>query len=223
MLTASILNVIINHSMRKYYHENPPNVIPVHELCQCSQKAKFNRFVGEVGKASVVLTAMKPKVFIGELVHEGLEKILGEEKILCERTIERVFIVDNEQYRIVGSPDLAGDDFIADIKFSMSDRVPREKDILQIGIYNWLYRNQKVPFLIYITPNGLRIFECGQLIPVVLSTLKFNVDEVNDVVIRGLIRSLRDNIATPMWSWECNYCIYSDICPMKVRSREEDK
>jgi len=197
---------------REKYVRPDPNIIYVTELTKCSLKRVYSMKFQQL-LASEVLDSKK---FMGNLVHESLERILKEiykenikteaENTRRDKTVE----VDGVKYIIRGRIDaILGIDTGIEIKeTSNGENIPAEHHIEQVKIYNWLYSFPRT-ILIYVTPEGIFEFEV--------------TDRYTDADIIQKIKEFK----APRYDWECKYCEFRSVCSvyklMKRKQEEEEE
>ena len=146
----------------------------------------------------------EPSAVLGDLLHRGLESILKEAynaeiEVEKEKEIQAL----GKTYKIKGKADaiLPDSKTVIEIKSSRSDKgIPHLHHKLQLQIYLWLFEARN-GILIYITPDRVTEYEINQ--PLDDSTI---------------IRLVEDTITlknSPRFEWECKYCIFSVLCPIK--------
>ncbi len=198
VVVEKILNKILQHCIEKYHkwllegRQDLTN-IAVYELIGCRQRAIFNRSLPHV----VVAGSVKPNVIVGELVHEGIEKILGVE----EKVYSKKIVVDGVEYTINAQPDYFDGEILIDFKFTTMrpESLPHEKHIMQIRLYKWV-TGAKRAFIVYITPRGL---------------LEYEEDGCySDEDVKNLIKTW----TSPRFPWECSSCEYSGYCPIVAKT-----
>ena len=206
-LEELIINTLHQHLLRyqKYHKEREKlakekgckTYIPVHALIYCSQKYYFEQIFKE---RLATLTLTQPILIIGELIHQGIYQLFqGRAEI--EPLLYKVIEVGEEKYLLTGTPDLLlhtpQGDIIVDIKFSLTGEV-RDHYKLQIAYYKFL-ANTTQGYLLILSPKGIKI------VPV--------AEEITEPRIKTEISKLLDNTEHPKYEWECQYCLFKNLCP----------
>ncbi|MEM2757740.1 MAG: CRISPR-associated protein Cas4, partial [Sulfolobales archaeon] len=141
----------------------------------------------------------------GNLIHRGLQGILKErfgDSVKTEvEGLKEVILPSGDRIMIRGRADavLVSDEgnIGIEIKTSRSDiNIPHEQHLEQVMIYNWLM-DLNYSLLIYITLDRIAQFTIFD---------KFSESEIIDRIT---------NATFPRYGWECNYCVYSVLCPYK--------
>lgn len=201
-----IVEFLLRARLQEYLsHSKEENVIYVTDLVRCPLKVKFEREYKEL----IMSEILSPSAILGDLVHKGLESILKIEgyEIFSEVEKEKIVVVDGKEFKIKGRADVIlkkeNELIILEIKTARRDEgIPQRHHILQLRIYLWLFDANK-GILLYITPDRVTEFPIEGAI------------ETNSV-----IRMVEENLKlspSPRYSWECSYCIFSKICPNKVK------
>jgi len=191
-------------------HVREPGVYWVTDLVSCSQKEKFSRIYPELELAQL----FKPILIQGVLVHVGLENILkeilkdlgAEIEVEPETTLKLdlgKFIPGAGEVVIKGRVDLvvklpSKGRVGIEIKTARADlSLPHEHHVDQVKIYNTLF-NLDQSYLIYVTPDRVT---------------QYGIEE------RMSLADIAERVAKPRiprYSWECQYCPFSVLCPNKV-------
>jgi CRISPR/Cas system-associated exonuclease Cas4 (RecB family) len=97
-------------------------------------------------------------------------------------------------------PEAAKTKVVYEIKTSRSDvGLPYEHRLLQLRIYmNMVNATKGVVF--YLTPDRVAEF--------------FVTNPVSDEELKELVEEFLEFL-DPKYDWECSYCVYSTICPLK--------
>lgn len=182
-------------------HRREANVYWVSDLVRCPIKREF-----EIKYPEIALTNIySPYYILGDLIHKGLESIVSEElsaKIEVE-TSKDIQLSSGKKVMVKGRIDCIvttekGENIGVEIKSARADvGIPQQHHIDQVRIYNWLFDLTK-SILIYVTYNRVTEYEIRE---------KASIEEI--------IYRIEDRRA-PRYSWECNYCIYSILCPNKI-------
>jgi CRISPR-associated exonuclease Cas4 len=189
---------------KKKLEEKLDNEIFVTDLIYCPLKYRYQKVYKELAIGS----AFNPITLYGEVIHQGLEKILSTLFSISDANIEveyeKNILIDNNTYVIKGRIDVLINDYIIEIKSSSLDKnLPQAHHILQTRIYLWLANLDKA-LLVYITPN--RIVEY------------YIREAISDGELMDLVRSIITGQPAPRYPWECKYCIYAILCPSKKTS-----
>ena len=132
-----------------------------------------------------------------------LVETFGSEAVKTEVEYEREVIVDNVSYIVKGRIDAIVGDNVVEIKTSRSDiNIPHPHHVQQVRVYLWLTGLRR-GLLVYLTPERIAEF--------------YIETPASDGEIIDLIRSIIAGEPAPRYSWECNYCAYSSLCPRKTR------
>jgi len=188
-------------------HKREEGVYWVTDLVRCPLKRIYEFKYPEL-VASQVFT---PVFILGELVHKGLENLLqeyfGEGKVSIEvEGRKKVSLPSGKEVFIEGRADAIlvlenGDKIGIEIKSSRSDiGLPLEHHVEQVKAYNWLFSLKK-GVLLYVTPERIAQY------PI---TDRFTDEDI--------IERIMDTTA-PRYPWECSYCPFSVLCPMKLKGK----
>ncbi len=183
-------------------HVRVENEYYVTDLVRCPLKREY-----EVKYPELILRqAYDPVLLMGDIVHMGLESFI--EKLVKEGYIKGKAYIEVEGNKKLGDIVIKGriDAIIErengerigiEIKSSRRDiGLPHQHHILQVKIYNWLFDLDK-SVLIYLTPDRI---------------VEYTISErVGEDEVMELLKST----STPRWDWECQYCIFSILCPKK--------
>jgi CRISPR-associated exonuclease Cas4 len=201
-LGLDIVRLIYELSRDEYVrHVRESNVYWVSDLVRCLLKRNYELIYPELRMREVFI----PTLISGNLIHKGLQSVLkerfgGNVSVEVEASRE-VVLPTGDKVVIKGRADaiVSTDEGRVgiEIKTSRSDlNIPHEQHLEQVMIYNWLM-DLNYSLLIYITPDRITQF-----------TVLDRLTEA-DVVDRI------SNPTYPRYSWECNYCTYSVLCPYK--------
>ncbi len=199
----------MDHWFRKYHLKrsvlSSGDVVFVHELVTCSQRRVFD-LSGDYIQSWVTAHGVSP--IVGELIHEGFTRVLGEKLgdyiIVYEREFTKLVDLGGRVVSVIGTPDivlLKGEvpEVVVDIKFTRSPKIPYDHHKLQVMLYRWL-TGAKYSFLLYVCPDvGLKLIEVSEYL--------------TDDDVAKLVKETLENLAHPRFEWECQYCIYRSICP----------
>jgi len=182
-------------------HKREANVYWVSDLIKCPIKREF-----EIKYPEIALTNIySPYYILGDLIHKGLESIVSENlgaQVEVEKSRD-VQLSNGKKVVVKGRIDCIitteeGEKVGIEIKSARADiGIPQQHHIDQVKIYNWLFDLSR-SILIYVTYNRVTEYEI---------TERASMEEV--------IYRIEDRRA-PRYPWECNYCIYSILCPYKI-------
>ena len=184
-------------------HQREKDTFYVTDLVRCPLKAVYEEKFKELAIAEVY----NPSTLMGELIHMGLEtfnEIDGYE-VLSEVEGEKEVKVGEDIVRIKGRADIIlqkGDEkIIVEIKSARGDKgLPHLHHLMQLRAYLWLFGAEK-GILFYVTPDRFT---------------EFTVDNPLDEAT--IIKLVQENISlspSPRFAWECEYCVFSVVCPNK--------
>ncbi len=177
-----------------------PYVVYVTDLVSCSHKRVMRQ------RFPLLSFRFEPALVLGDLVHAGLEVLLGESGgWKPEVELAKEYRVEGETYTVKGRADLVkyGEDgepeIVAEIKTGrdLPGNQPHSHHVEQLRIYMELLGAEK-GVLVYITPERLLEFHLGR-------------GPGFDVEAR-LAETVRD-AARPRFDWECRYCPFRRFCP----------
>ncbi|RLG78121.1 MAG: CRISPR-associated protein Cas4 [Thermoprotei archaeon] len=179
------------------------NEIYVTELLMCPLKPRLFKKYPELALARI----FEPVLIMGDLLHRGAEQVLkeifGEDNVDVEVEVEREVVVEGQSYVIRGRIDAIIGDTIVEIKSGRSDvGIPHRHHIDQLRLYMWI-KNFSKGLLLYITNDRITEYPVTQ--------------PMSDGEVMDLVRSYLEMKLVPRYSWECNYCPYSVVCPSKVK------
>jgi CRISPR-associated exonuclease Cas4 len=175
--------------------------IGVSELVYCSNKFHLRRRYPEL----VLGENYASWNSFGRLIHLGLETLLGNAGFEVEREISRIINFDGIMVSVKGRMDAVGywnDKLtVVEIKSSRSDNdLPKEQHVLQIRIYMNMARAEQ-GILLYVTPDRLT---------------EYTIEKpLSDAELEILVKETLDNTRHPRYTWECQYCPFSMMCPYK--------
>jgi len=182
-------------------HVREPNVYWVTDLVRCSLKRDYEIKYPELSLREVFI----PFYISGSLIHRGLQEILKERFKDSVKTEVEYFkelsLHDGSRVVVKGRADVivSSDEgnVGVEIKTSRSDiNIPHEQHLEQVMIYNWLM-DLKYSLLVYITPERVAQYTVFE---------RFSESEIIDRIVSTVF---------PRYVWECNYCVYSVLCPYK--------
>ncbi len=186
----------------KEKHKREEGVYWVTDLVRCPLKRVYELTYPEL-TAKEVFT---PVFVVGNIVHWGIEWFLRERlgdavKVEVEGSRE-VILPNGDKVIIKGRIDAIVDmgegiRIGVEVKTSRSDvGIPQIHHRDQVRIYNWLFNLSKT-ILLYITPERVTQYEISE--------------RATDEEVISRILDTRG----PRYSWECNYCAFSVLCPNK--------
>lgn len=195
MSKMEIVDKIIEKRINEVRKELSEKEFFVTDLVACYKKREFRL------KYPVLsyIDAIKSNFILGYLVHRGIQSFLKEEFSADIEVSNKIKIDD---YVLHGRIDaIIGDGnekFGVEIKTARSDvGIPQEHHIDQAKIYNFLFDLPKT-ILLYVSPDRFTEFVVSD---------RFNEEEI--------LNRMRNISSAPRYSWECKYCIYSQICSEK--------
>ena len=179
------------------------NEIYVTELLLCPLKSRLAKQYPELALSRV----FDPPLFIGDMVHRGLQQtlkeIFGEENVEVEVEVEREVAVDGQSYVIRGRIDAVIGDTVVEIKSGRSDvGIPHKHHVDQLRLYMWM-RGAAKGLLLYVTNDRITEYPVEQ--------------PMSDGEVMDLVRSFLKGEPAPRYPWECNYCPFAVVCPRRVR------
>ncbi len=180
------------------------DVVYVTDLVSCSQKRVFRL------EMPLLSFRFEPPMLLGDLVHRGLEELLGDEGWVTEMEVVKRFEVDGRVVELRGRVDAAlvtdnGVEHVVEIKTARSIEKPLEHHVLQLQVYlNML--GAREGSLVYITPERL---------------LEYTFPRT-ELDLGLLVAETVRNEARPRFEWECRYCPYRRFCPY-ARLKEQER
>lgn len=177
-----------------------PTVIYVTDLVSCTNKYFMRRLYPDLAYA------FEPPAVLGDLAHAGLESLLREHGFLPEFQVEKHVEVGSALYRVKGRVDAYNPDTgeVVEIKTARTLRAePYEHHLAQINIYLNMLGSER-GYLVYFTHDRIAEFAVRRA----------------PVDLEGLVARLLRNEAHPLYAWECDYCPFRKLCPMRA-AREE--
>lgn len=149
---------------------------------------------------------------LGRAAHAGLQQLLqsyyptlGYEKLETEVEVEkRLVLHDGRDVLLTGRIDAlafkGGEKVVYEIKTAKSDTgLPHEHHLLQLRIYMNIVSTAK-GVLLYLTPDRVAEY--------------FVKEPISDEELMKLVEEFLE-FKGPRYDWECSYCVYSVICPLK--------
>ena len=187
-------------------HRREEGVYWIIDLVRCPLKRRYEFTYPEI-IASQVFT---PPFIQGDLIHKGLEEVLkkaypkGEVSVELEGRKE-VVLPNGKKVSVEGRADavisLGNERIGVEIKSLRSDTgIPLQHHMDQVRAYNWLF-DLAYSILIYITPERITQYKIAD---------RFSEGEVIERILSKEV---------PRYSWECNYCPYSVLCPHKITGK----
>jgi len=178
-----------------------PRIIYVTDLVSCSHKRELRKTFLEL------YFRFEPAMILGELLHRGLEEMLEEEGFKREQEFQLPIVLDisptstkEQEFIIKGRVDAIKDKTIVEIKTARGIRgIPHPHHLLQLQIYLNLLGGE-TGILIYVTPSKILEFEVPR----------------EEVDVKSLAEETVLDMRHPRWSWECNLCPFSKICPYSL-------
>jgi len=176
-------------------------VIFVTDLVRCPLKREYELKFPEIANSSL----LNPSNLIGDLVHEGLERVIdiGNYKKETEVEVSKDFFIEGKKVTIHGRIDLLfkseKEILVVEIKTSKRDiGIPKENHVLQLKIYMNLLNTSR-GILVYFTNDRIAEFIIE--------------GQISDEEMEGLISDHLRLYPTPKYNWECRYCYFSAFCP----------
>jgi len=192
-----LIEWFINDLLREK-RERRPYELWVTDLISCSNKYNLSLRYPEYAR----LTALKPPILNGTLIHQGFEAIIKEMGLgIIEKELSMNVNVDNVRYMIVGRVDIIYDNDLYELKtISIIPDSVLEHHKDQVNIYRKLCEENGIEirhaYVVYISPrDGIKCY------PV----------EKADVDISWRVKTIVHNTAIPMYDWECGYCIWGEL------------
>jgi len=204
MIVEKIFRAFLNFTSEKYKHEHIENRVHVHDLLRCKHKSYLETMFPEVS------SVLSPVLFLGEAVDEFVKLLVDKYKeelfpnlITTDGEYEKTILYNEKSFTIIGRPDIVLEDKIIEIKYSRTKNdKPLEHHINQLKTYMFLTQ-KKTGIIIYFTPAGI---------------IEHKIDEE---VSEDFVKELIDSWSSPRYDWECQYCVYRDICPYRVLQETE--
>uniref|UniRef100_A0A7J3PKD1 CRISPR-associated exonuclease Cas4 n=1 Tax=Staphylothermus marinus TaxID=2280 RepID=A0A7J3PKD1_STAMA len=186
----------IREQLTRFEELRNNRVIYVTELVSCSHKHRLRQLYPEL------TISFEPITVTGHLIHIGVEKYLVENGFQTEYPVKKTFEIDNVEYVLKGKVDAYHPEkrIIVEIKSSRNiTNKPLEHHVEQLQIYLNLL-NVETGILLYITPVVFREYRV----------------ERKDINLANLVKSTIRNENHPRWNWECNYCVFKEICSYRI-------
>lgn len=192
-VTRTLYERIIGEQVSRLSELQDPRIVYVTDLVLCTHKFYLK-------KAYPWLTiTFDPAAVLGTIAHLGLGQLLRERGAEVEVEVSREVTLNGVTYTIKGRVDALdkSSGVVVEIKTARSTiSTPQQHHIKQLNIYlNML--NYERGILIYITPSRI---------------VEFSITK-EPVNIESEVRDLIENKYHPRYSWECNYCNFSKLCP----------
>jgi len=182
-------------------------LIWVSALTQCPRKWYYMLRFPEVAQ-----TEFKGAFVLGRTAHVGMQQLLlsyypalGYDRLAAEVEVEkRIVLDDGRDVLLTGRIDAlaykADERVVYEFKTARSDMgLPHDHHLLQLRIYMNIVKAAR-GVLLYLTPD--RVAE-------------YTVDEaIGDEELENLVKEFLE-FRGPRYDWECNYCQYSPMCPLK--------
>lgn len=200
----------------KVHNRKPePNTFHVTELVSCPRKVALRHrgYEEEVTARSAIARNL------GTIVHEYLSRF-DDDGATVEATISRKIKIADEEYLILGTPDLIYDvenhEYILDFKLvsSLPESKPNDSHVLQVNLYRWLLADDTVRGAVcYISTRGL----CIHPVPL------FDLDLLEDFVyttIQSIVATELPPILPRGRDSECYTCSLVHVCGKEIRRRK---
>jgi len=198
-VTRIIYEKIIGEQISRLSELQDPRVVYVTDLVLCTHKFHLKKIYPWLS------VTFEPITILGTIAHLGLGKLLSEKGIETEVEVSRDVIIGEVSYLIKGRVDALdrNNSIVIEIKTAKSTiNSPREHHVKQLNIYLNLLNYEK-GVLVYITPSKI---------------VEFNISR-EPVDFEHEIKDLIEDKHHPKYSWECNYCHFSKLCPYHVESK----
>jgi len=223
----NLLDVILQYKIydsRNKRETRRLNEVWVSELVYCPMRPELAKKYPELADASVYLS---PSTLLGELAHLGIRffaRALGYE---TEKQIYNEITIDDERGEkliISGRIDIfdSAKQILWDLKTGR-DIVspPSPHHALQAWFYK-LLTNASEARILYIT--SARMCEVKITETHVLQALRQlgwkNAPPLSDIqLLIKYVQWWRRKEKVPLWAWECDYCIFSSVCPHFKRQK----
>ncbi len=198
-----IVEFLAKKKMEDYLsHIREQDTFYITDLVRCPLKTEFETKYKELAVSEVYT----PATMLGDIVHKGLESLIRIENYTTRTEVEGEKIINLEKpFKIKGRSDIIleneNEKIIIEIKSARSDNgIPHKHHIMQLQLYLWLFEAKK-GILFYITPDRFTEFEINQ--------------PMDDATVINLVQQNIQKSPSPRFPWECQYCIFSIICPNK--------
>mgnify|MGYP000218033726 CR=1 FL=1 len=179
----------------------------VSALTKCPRKWLYMLRFPEVSQVE-----FKGSFILGRATHVGVQQLLqsyrqalGYDRVDIEVDVEkRIVLDDGRNILLTGRIDAiayrADEKVIYEFKTARSDvGLPYEHHVLQLKIYMNIINVTK-GVLLYLTPDRVTEYTINEAI--------------GDEELKNLVKEFLE-FKGPKYDWECNYCTYSVICPLK--------
>lgn len=176
-------------------HRREEGVVWLTDLLTCPKKLEYE----ELFPAVKEVDAYNPTTLTGDIIHRGVQDILKEiygDKFRAEVEGEKKIGSVKIRGRIDG---IINDKYGLEIKHVKSDHnIPYEHHLIQAKAEKWLFNLERVE-LLYISRDRITsyIIDDG-----------FKDDDI--------VMLLTTKNKIPRYTWQCNYCNYTFICPYRV-------
>ena len=188
----------------------------IKDLVFCPEKYRFTMLHPEI----VYQLEFSPKIVLGILMHKGYGRILEERGIVFEEDKEVELPIGEKTAR--GKIDIYIPDTntIIELKDGKTYRIAPHH-VLQVLLYKYAMKSSR---------EILTIISTSKIVEVVLDEKDYNwaLKEFSKAIPQSSKKGkIEITLATftpekyfvfwksvkrPLWSWECSYCVFSDIC-----------
>ena len=182
-------------------------MIWVSALTQCPRRWFYMLRFPEISQVE-----FKGAFVLGRAAHVGMQQLLlsyypalGYDRLVAEVEVEkRIVLDDGRDVLLTGRIDAlavkGSEKIVYEIKTARSDLgLPHEHHLMQLRIYMNIVKAAR-GVLLYLTPD--RVAE-------------YLVNEpISDEELEKLVKEFLE-FKGPKYDWECNYCVYSTMCPLK--------
>ena len=182
-------------------------LIWVSALTQCPRKWYYMLRFPEVAQ-----TEFKGAFVLGRTAHVGMQQLLlsyysalGYDRLAAEVEVEkRIDLDDGRDVLLTGRIDAlavkGSEKIVYEIKTARSDLgLPHEHHLMQLRIYMNIVKATR-GVLLYLTPDRVAEY--------------FVNEPISDEELEKLVKEFME-FKGPKYDWECGYCVYSTICPLK--------
>lgn len=193
-VTSMLYRRVLDGHRERLEELRDPRILYVTDLVSCSHKRRMRLEYPEL------TLKFEPQLVLGDLLHEGLERILEEQGYRREVEVVAEYEVLGTRVTLKGRVDAVGDDAVVEIKTGRSGQsLPHDHHILQLQVYlNLLGMDRGI--LVYITPDRMAEYEVDR----------------DPIDIKMLVEETLLDVKHPRWHWECRYCVFSKMCPHRV-------
>jgi len=182
------------------------NLWYVTELTQCPKKHVFRVQYPHLKLANIV----NARLLLGDIIHNGLEVLIAfripEARI--EQEIEKkvkLKAYPNADFIIKGRADIVTEHYVYEVKTIKSinnDRkLPLDHHVQQLLAYLDLF-NKDYGRIVYVVLNEGKILE-------------YDITREKELTVEDMLLEQLERLRNkdyPIEEWECNYCIYKDVC-----------